>query len=291
MPEFARDRQFATRQAGEARHPPPPLPDERLLHLGLPGLHLVLHPGGASRRCELVLQLSPELFQMADVVEGVFELRRRERPLPPVGAGLPLVGRQIQETPHDRGIARGIVVIDEARGHLHVEERRGPGLDRLQDEAHLLAAGMHDCGAAGLGEQPPERVQLLHLERVDHRERVGGSNLDQAELAAIGVFRHEFGVEGDVGVGGEPIDERSELRLGRDQIVAIGRRVGGSHAGGCRGVRGRGVRGCQRKSRETRMKTGRSTPKLYTQYPKKLGIFTPDCSAIAFTMKLGPLPM
>ena len=26
-------------------------------------------------------------------------------------------------------------------------------------------------------------------------------------------------------------------------------------------------------------------------YPRKLGIFTPECSAMAFTMKLGPLPM
>jgi hypothetical protein len=33
------------------------------------------------------------------------------------------------------------------------------------------------------------------------------------------------------------------------------------------------------------MKTGRSTPKLYTQYPKKLGIFTPRSSAIAARLK------
>ena len=105
------------------------------------------------------------------------------------------------------------------------------GLDRLQDESHLLAAGMHDGGAAGLGEQPPERVELPHLERVDHRQRVGRRNLDQAELAAVGVFRHEFRVEGDVGVGGEPVDEGPELRLGRDQIVSVCGRVGLSHAG------------------------------------------------------------
>jgi hypothetical protein len=30
---------------------------------------------------------------------------------------------------------------------------------------------------------------------------------------------------------------------------------------------------------------------LKAMYPKKLGIFTPDCSAIDFTMKFGPFPI
>ena len=46
------------------------------------------------------------------------------------------------------------------------------------------------------------------------------------------------------------------------------------------------------KSRTTRMKTGTSTGRLYLKTkPMKDGIFTPDCSAMAFTMKLGPFPM
>ena len=45
-------------------------------------------------------------------------------------------------------------------------------------------------------------------------------------------------------------------------------------------------------SRTMTMKTGTSTGMLYLNtYPMKEGILTPDCSAIAFTMKFGPLPM
>ena len=148
---------------------------------------------------------------MTHVVDGVFQLRRRERPLPPVRSRLPLVGRQIEEPAHDRSVAGGVVVIDQARGHLHVEQERWTGLNRMQDEAHLLATGVHDGRAAGLGHQSPEGLKLAHRQRIDHRQRVWGRHLDQAELAAVGVLRHEFRVEGEVGVVGEPGDERCQL--------------------------------------------------------------------------------
>jgi len=38
-------------------------------------------------------------------------------------------------------------------------------------------------------------------------------------------------------------------------------------------------------------KVGIKTQALKSMYPKKLGIFTPECSAIDLTMKFGPLPM
>jgi hypothetical protein len=45
-------------------------------------------------------------------------------------------------------------------------------------------------------------------------------------------------------------------------------------------------------SRTMTMKTGTRTGMLYLNtYPMKEGILTPDCSAIALTMKFGPLPM
>ena len=47
----------------------------------------------------------------------------------------------------------------------------------------------------------------------------------------------------------------------------------------------------QRNIHVTMMNSGTSTTPLYAIYPKKPGIGTPDRSAIALTMKFGPLPM
>ena len=122
-------------------------------------------------------------------------------------------------------------MIDETRRHLHVEERRGAGLDRVQDKAHFLAARVNHRGAAGLREQPPEGLELADLERVDHRERVGGRDLDQAELAAVGVLGDEFRVEGDVGMARQPLHELLELRIGGDVVVGAGGSSRIGHAG------------------------------------------------------------
>ena len=65
----------------------------------------------------------------------------------------------------------------------------------MQNKAHLLAAGMHNRRAARFGEQSPEGIQFAHLERVDHGQGIWGSHLNQAELAAVGVLRDEFGVK------------------------------------------------------------------------------------------------
>jgi transcription elongation factor Elf1 len=51
------------------------------------------------------------------------------------------------------------------------------------------------------------------------------------------VLRHEFRVKGDIRMGGETVNECTELRLGRNQIVAVCGRMGLSHAVECRGVR------------------------------------------------------
>lgn len=52
-----------------------------------------------------------------------------------------------------------------------------------------------------------------------------------------------------------------------------------------------GLRQTRKKRKVTRRNRGRRMPVVYFMYPKKDGILTPVSSAIALTMKLGPLPM
>ena len=102
-------------------------------------------------------------------------------------------------------------MVDQTGGHLHVEERRGPAFDRVEDEAEFLAAGVDDRGAAGLGEEPPEGLEIAGREGVDGGEDAGGRYLHETELAAVGVLRDELGVEAEVRVAGESVDQIAEL--------------------------------------------------------------------------------
>ncbi len=52
-----------------------------------------------------------------------------------------------------------------------------------------------------------------------------------------------------------------------------------------------GLRQTRKKRKVTRRKRGRRMTMVYFMYPKKDGILTPASSAIALTMKLGPLPI
>ena len=47
----------------------------------------------------------------------------------------------------------------------------------------------------------------------------------------------------------------------------------------------------RKKTRVTRRNRGRRMPTVHFMYPKKDGILLPASSAIALTMKLGPLPI
>ena len=47
----------------------------------------------------------------------------------------------------------------------------------------------------------------------------------------------------------------------------------------------------QKKASEIIMYSGNKIPTLYSMYPKNEGVLNPAWSAIAFTIKLGPLPM
>ena len=106
----------------------------------------------------------------------------------------------------------------------------------MQDEAQLLAARMHHRRAARFGQEPPERLEVVGLERVDDSEDTRCGHLHEAELAAVGVLGDKLRVEAEMGVLGEPVSEVSDLQVGGDDLERVGggARVHGWGPGVCR---------------------------------------------------------
>ena len=152
-----------------------------------------------------------EREQVADVFEGVVDLRLGERAAAPVGPLFALGGCAIEEFADDPAIRRGILGAAEAGGELRVEQvgRRAVAVE--QGEVYFLAGSMDDCRVAAFGKRLPELGELACTVGVDHREAVLGGDLDQAELGAESVFGDEFGVETDAVGAGQLLAECGEL--------------------------------------------------------------------------------
>ena len=96
----------------------------------------------------------------------------------------------------------------------------------MQDEAHLLAAGVNDRLAARLRQEPPEGLDLPDRQRVDNGQHAGGRYLEQAELAAVGVLRDKLGVEGHKRHVCQSVDQVAKPGIGHDH-VEVGAGMGG----------------------------------------------------------------
>ena len=115
---------------------------------------------------------------------------------------------------------------------------------------------------------------------VDHGQLAVGGDLDQAQHGPVGVFRDELRVEGDGLRVGELSAILPQLFVGGDVVVLHGFVECATQAS------------CYAENRNvTNTNNGIRMPPLYNRYPKKLGMATPDFSAMALTMKFGPLPM
>ena len=140
--------------------------------------------------------------QVADVVERVVDLRGREWPARPVGAGLALRQLVAEHAAHQLGIADLRGKASQRRRHLRVEHWHHQPDDRQQD-LEILARGMQHLLRRGRGEGRGERAEVLQRDRVDADRPVGRGQLQQAELGAIGALAQELGVEADGVAAGE----------------------------------------------------------------------------------------
>ena len=85
----------------------------------------------------------------------------------------------------------------------------------------MPASEHHRC-ATRLGEQSPEGVQLNHFKRVNHRECVGCSNLNQTELTPVGVLRNKLSIESQMRMTCQLQNKLLELRVRGDSFKGVG---------------------------------------------------------------------
>ena len=112
-------------------------------------------------------------------------------------------GRLAQELGNQRSVAGRVLDARQAGGKLHVEEVLRQPIDRLETELHFAAAGMHDGLVVAIDDRLPERPNVVHDHRVDHRQTLGRADLDQAEFGPIGILGDEFRVQRNPRTRGE----------------------------------------------------------------------------------------
>lgn len=81
------------------------------------------HPGLLALRQALLMQVLPYWQQPGDILGGILALRLAERPLQPVGAGLPLGQFHVTQLLDQGAIAEAEADIQQRGGPLGVEQR------------------------------------------------------------------------------------------------------------------------------------------------------------------------
>ena len=134
--------------------------------------------------------------QMLHIRGRIRTLVGRQWAARPIGAGLPLVYRDLQTLRHQSGIT-------DLR-HPTQQGMRGLGVvQRLQmfytyrcQNLLVLSRRMHDLGQRQV-QQLHQGGQELHALRIDQGHRIRCSHLHQAQLRIVGALAHEFGIQAE----------------------------------------------------------------------------------------------
>ena len=156
-------------RAAESRHPGD-LAEVVAFGFGLHGvdqpLELGLGPVQTVELVELLILVPGDAVQMLDVLQGVADLLRRQRPPRPVGAGLVRVDRDADRLLADRLVGHRETAAEEPLGDLDIDHvlRASVG---IQAESQFLATAMHDLRDVRVRHHSPKVVKRTAGKRVD----------------------------------------------------------------------------------------------------------------------------
>ena len=210
---FARRRDFA--QDGEkpwprgaGLDPDPGATRVELVGVG-GGQHreLLGHPIGAPGLAEALFELLIDHRQMLDIGERISQLPIGQRPLRPVGKARRLVDVGTGELTRQPIVRRRFAEAAHHRRDLGIEQR---GRDRaagdVVEDFQILTRRVQNLEHARQVEKLDHRLERDALgQRIDGgADAVGAGDLHQAELWPIGALAHEFGIDADERLFGEP---------------------------------------------------------------------------------------
>ena len=158
---------------------------------------------------------------MGDIADGIFDLPLGQRAAAPIGKARALVDRQAHPGFDQIGIADLFRLADRHHRDLRVENRVRGLAGQVDDDFHVLPAGVEDLQHVFILAHQIEQGFQINPRR--HRINRGGffgiGDLHQAQFGPIGVFAHEFGVDRDKFGLGETFAEFGKGFGGVDQRV------------------------------------------------------------------------
>jgi hypothetical protein len=176
----------------------------QLVGAALPGapsaveLHLFLDPLRSTPLGEHFFQSIRDLVQIEHVVQRVLHLGIAQRAPAPVRGALSLFQVHVQHPAHEIGVADLLSHADQRSRDLRVEEVAGDLAAALvPEDLQILAAGVEEDPDFRVGNQIPERFEILDPERVDEHRPVARGELHQLQDRPVGALALELHVEGD----------------------------------------------------------------------------------------------
>src|SRR5262249_40396421 len=136
-----------------------------------------------------------QIKQVADVIECVLELRRRKRPVAPVGACLTSRKARGENLTNQIDKRKGVTQPDEPSRDLNVEDPLREGAGFQVADSQVLSGGMHHDFDRGIVHESPKWAKVSNGKRIDHREAVASRKLQQAQDRLERLLGNELSVE------------------------------------------------------------------------------------------------
>src|SRR5580698_3478804 len=192
-----------------------PLPGQRWIRFIQPVLlelqAILSDPVFTPEFLQAPVELLCDGVQIQHVVRRILQLRRRERPLRPVGASLSLRNRDIEQGLHQFRVADLGFHADARRRNLGVEYRRDHLLGRQVDGLEILARRMDELAHTGCGQNRHQRIEAVDSQCIDAPDLSGGAQLQQAQLGKKRALAQKFGVQADLWLRLQGARERFKL--------------------------------------------------------------------------------
>ena len=165
----------------------------------------------------------------------VRDLLARERPARPVRALLRLVELEPVAVGDDRG-ETGRLHPERRRGDARVEQAREAEAELALHDQDVVLAVMEDLDPLRIGEQRPERRDVETAQRIDEPVASAGGDLHEADALLVVVEGVRLGIDRDLALVREHIEQSREPRAVLDELRGRklrGRvRSGTGHSGG-----------------------------------------------------------